>query len=163
MNTRYVRPAGLLVLVAVPAAMFALAGPAAASSRSSCYIHTKKRYPTLISPCNRARIAAGSKVTFKVRDLNPSAYKFKPTLNLSRHAPRHGRLRDDTSAFGLFAGVHSVKGHHGLFSLTPVRFTYHGYWEVTPGRYYIQIQQIEASCTTPHCLVYSPVTSITIH
>lgn len=162
MKSPYARLGRLLAIVAAVGSMLAFAGAAGARTHRNCYIHTKKRYPTLISPCNRARIDSGSKVTFKVRDLNSSAYRFTPTLDLSKHAPRHGRLRDDTSAFGLFAGLHSVRGHRGLFSVTPLRFTYPGYWDITPGKYYIQIQQIESSCTTPHCLVYSPVTSITV-
>jgi hypothetical protein len=163
MKSRYAWLGSLFAIIAALASMSAFVGAAGAKSHSKCYIATKNRYPTLISPCNKARIASGTKVTFEVRDLNSSAHKFNPTLDLSKHAPKHGRLRDDTSADGLFRGLNPVRGHRALFAVTPTQYTYLGYWEVTPGKYYIQIQQIESGCTTPHCLVYSPVTSITIH
>lgn len=139
-----------------------LAFSAAAGAKGHCYVNTKPRYPTVTAPCPRARIAPGAHVTFVVRDLNPSAGRYKPFLILTKHAPRHGIVPSDTSGNGLYDQLKPVRGHHGRFQDRPTQHSFPGYWNVTPGKYYVQIHQIESGCTTRHCTVYSPVTTIIV-
>ncbi|MDQ6745543.1 MAG: hypothetical protein M3Z27_05975 [Actinomycetota bacterium] len=61
--------------------------------------------------------------------------------------------------FKIFAK--SVRGHHGLFTLTPRVGTFPGYWLVTPGKYYLQIQQIDGR-SSRHGIYYSPVYTLAV-
>src|SRR5664279_3415740 len=148
--------AGTLAVVAI------LAFSAPAGAKGHCYVNTKPRYPTVTVPCPRAKIASGAHVTFTVRDLNPSGYHYKPFLILNKRAPKHGVVPSDTSGKGLYDELKPIKGRHGFFVDKPTQHSFPGYWNVTPGKYYLQVHQIESSCTTPHCMVYSPVTTIIV-
>ena len=137
-------------------------GFTASAGARSCYVNTSARYPTVTVPCNKASINSGAHVIFKVRDLNSSASRFHPFLVLTKKAPRHGIVPSDTGGNGLYDQLKPVKGHHGQFQDKPHLYSFPGYWNVTPGKYYIQVHQIESACTTKHCLVYSPVTTLTV-
>ncbi|HET9104410.1 MAG TPA: hypothetical protein VFN55_13730 [Solirubrobacteraceae bacterium] len=150
---------GVAIIVA---ALTSLLGFTVSAGARSCYINTKARYPTVTSPCNKATISSGAHVVFKVRDLNSSAYKYHPFLVLTPKAPKHGIVPSDVGGNGLYDELKPVKGHHGQFQDKPHLYTFPGYWNVTPGKYYIQVHQIESGCTTRHCTVYSPVTTITV-
>ena len=137
--------------------------PAAAGARSHhppCSPSKDSKSPRLTSPCNHAVIAAGTRVTFKVRDVNSKAQKDPPYLNLTKTPPRRGVLKPDSSGDGLFEQLHPVHGHPGLFTDRPTLFHFPGYWAVTAGKYYVQVSQID--CSVPGCTRYSPVETITV-
>ena len=146
----------------VAAALMSILGFTASAGARGCYIKTSARYPTVTVPCNGASINSGAQVVFTVRDLNSSAGKFHPFLILTKKAPRHGIVPSDTGGNGLYDQLKPVQGHHGQFQDKPHRYSFPGYWNVTPGKYYIQVHQIESACTTRHCIVYSPVTTLIV-
>jgi hypothetical protein len=154
---RWVTPP--LVLAAVAAAVL-VPGTAGARSRRPCSPSKGSLFPRLLAPCNHTAVPTGRVFTFKVRDMNPNAHRFAPYINLSRKPPKRGVLKDDTSGDGLFAQMKAVRGHRGLFQYRPKLFHFPGYWLVTPGRYFVQIQQID--CTVKGCHRFSPVETITV-
>ena len=161
MSCRFGSRLGRVFVVAALIALFAVTAAQARSHKhkSSCSPSSGKYDPRLLSPCNGATVPAGVVFTFKVKDVNPGS-GYRPFLNLSSHAPRHGVLKDDTSGNGLFDGMKRVHGHRGLFTLTPPLYSFTGYWLVTAGTYYVQVQQVD--CAVKGCRRYSPVEKLTV-
>lgn len=145
------------VLVAALIAMLALSGTAAAKK---CSPSAGSLSPRLTSPCAGATIRVGHNVTWKVTDTNPKAGRYHPYLNLTRAKPKNGVLRDDHNGNGIFAQMKAVKGHPGHFTYTAKKFDFPGYWLVTRGTWYVQVQQIDS--TGNHGVRLSPVEQIHI-
>jgi hypothetical protein len=156
-RTRVAVPA----LIAALATMLALTGTAAAKKR--CSLRARSALvPTLKFPCNRAKIAKGHNVTFTVVDANSKAHKYRPFIELSKKGPnKKGRLPQVPPTGGVFDQLKPVKGHSTLFSDRPDQHIFPGWWDITPGTYYIQIRQIDDRAGIGETF-YSPVSRITV-
>ena len=140
-----------------------LACSAVAGAKRRCYINTRPRYPTVTSPCPRAHVVSGAHVTFTVRDLNPSAHTYMPFLILGQAgAQARGRARSTPRATASMTSSSRSGAAMDSSRTRPREHRFAGYWNVTPGRYYLQIHQLESGCTTPQCTVYSPVSTIIV-
>jgi hypothetical protein len=126
----------------------------------ACSPSKGKAYPRVLSPCNGASVSPGKAVTFTVEDLNVNAKQFPPFLNLNTTKPRHGILADNKNGKGVFDSLKPIKGHPGRFKVTPKLFNFPGYWLLTKGTYYVQVQQVDA--TMSHLTAYGPVTTIKV-
>lgn len=144
MRATITRVAGPALVVALTA-MLVVSGTAAA--KKTCSPSAGRLAPQLTSPCAGATIRAGHNVTWKVTDLNPKAGPYRPFLNLTRSRPKHGVLPDDHNGDGIFAELKPVKGHPGRFSYKARNYTFPGYWLVTKGTWYVQVQQIDDTGT----------------
>jgi hypothetical protein len=67
-------------------------------------------------------------------------------------------LKDDNGTHGTFTETHALKGHPGIYVAQTEGFSFPGYWLVTPGTYYVQLQQIGFTGR----LIFSPVETITV-
>jgi hypothetical protein len=151
-HSRFAVPA----VVAALAAMLAISATAAAEK--TCSPSSGRLSPRLTSPCARATIKVGHNVTWTVADANPKAKADHPYLNLTKLKPKHGIVPDDRSGAGIFAELKSVKGHSGRFTYEARADDFAGYWLVTKGTWYVQVQQIDP--TVKGGLRYSPVETI---
>jgi hypothetical protein len=131
-------------LIAAATAVLALGGTATAKK---CSLSAGSLAPRLTSPCAGATIRAGHNVTWKVTDTNPKAGRFHPFLNVTRRKAKHGVLPDDDNGKGIYAQMKAVKGHPGHFSYKAKAYNFPGYWLVTKGTWYVQVQQIDSSGT----------------
>lgn len=157
------RIVSMLVVSAVTTlvgAAFALAKPH--RHHRVCAPSNGKANPRVISPCDGASVAAGRAVTFTVEDLNLNAGQDPPFLNLTATKPRHGILPDDQGSKGVFDALKPIKGHRGRFKVTPTLYTFPGYWLVTRGTYYVQVQQVDGTKIHSHLTAYGPVTTIRV-
>jgi hypothetical protein len=153
MRTTISRVVGPLLVAA--AALLALSGTAAAQK---CSPSAGTLAPRLTSPCAGGHIQAGHDITWKVTDTNPKSGRYHPFLNLTRQKPKHGVLPDDHNGNGIFAEMKAVKGHPGHFSYKAKAFDFPGYWLVTKGTWYVQVQQIDSN--GPNGERVSPVETI---
>jgi hypothetical protein len=144
-------------LVAALTATLALGGTAVAKK---CSPSAGNLSPRLTSPCAGATIQAGHNVTWKVTDNNPKAGRYHPFLNVTRQKAKHGVLPDDHNGNGIFAEMKAVKGRPGHFSYTAKKYDFPGYWLVTKGTWYVQVQQIDS--TGNHGERLSPIEKIHI-
>jgi hypothetical protein len=144
-------------LVAALTATLALGGTAVAKK---CSPSAGNLSPRLTSPCAGATIQAGHNVTWKVTDNNPKAGRYHPFLNVTRQKAKNGVLPDDHNGNGIFAEMKAVKGHPGHFSYQAKKFNFPGYWLVTTGTWYVQVQQIDS--TGNHGERVSPIEKIHI-
>ncbi len=135
---------------------------ALAKHHKVCSPSKGKAYPRVTSPCNGASVSPGKAVTFRVEDLNVNATKYPPFLNLTKTRPRHGILPDNQNGKGVFDPLKPVKGHPGRFKVTPTLFTFPGYWLVTKGTYYVQVQQVDGTKIQSNLTAYGPVTTIKV-
>jgi hypothetical protein len=145
------------VLVAALTALLAISGSAAAKK---CSPSAGSLSPRLTSPCAGGHVRAGHNITWKVTDTNPKSGQYHPFLNLTRQKPKHGVLPDDHNGNGIYAEMKAVKGHPGHFSYKAKAFDFPGYWLVTKGTWYAQVQQIDSTGTNGERL--SPVETIHI-
>jgi hypothetical protein len=143
MRTTIGRAVGL-ALAAALTAMLALSGTAIAKK---CSPSAGSLAPRLTSPCAGATIRAGHNVTWKVTDTNPKSGEFHPFLNVTRRKARHGVLPDDNTGNGIFAQMKAVKGHAGHFTYKAKAYNFPGYWLVTKGTWFVQVQQIDSTGT----------------
>jgi hypothetical protein len=163
MKNAIVRVASLGALALMLAGLLAFAGPAGAKGKThkACHASAGSQIPIITFPCNGAVIRVGSRQTFKVYDANIYAHKYKPFINLTSKAPRHGIVPTDGGADGFYDSLRQVKGHRTQWSNKPRYETYRGYWSVTPGKYYVQVQQVDPRAKH-HVTTYSPVSVITV-
>jgi hypothetical protein len=82
-----------------------------------------------------------------VTDPNPKAGEFHPFLNVTRRKDKHGVLPDDDNGKGIFTQMKAVKGHPGHYSYKAEAENFPGYWLVTKGTWYVQVQQVDSSGT----------------
>jgi hypothetical protein len=145
------------------AALVTFAGPAGARGKQhkACHASAGSQIPIITFPCTGAVIKVGSKPTFKVFDANIYAHKYKPFLNLSTQPPRHGIVPNDSGADGVYNTLAQVKGHGTQWLDKPKYGTYPGYWSITPGKYYVQIQQVDQR-SRRNVTTYSPVSVIIV-
>jgi hypothetical protein len=143
----------------VAALALLLAAPAVAH-RAQCSPSAGTLAPRLLHPCDHAVVSVGKVFTFVVRDRNPLAHKYPPFLNLTNRPPRHGVLKNANGKVGIFIELHPVRGHADLFAARPPHYTFPGYWLVTRGTYYMQVQQVD--CSVSSCHRYSPVERIQV-
>ncbi len=143
-------------LIAALGTMLALGGTAAA--KKPCSPSGASLAPRLTSPCAGANVRAGDNVTWTVTDTNPNSGRYHPFLNVTRSKPKHGRLPDDHTGNGIFAQMKRISPGH--FSYKAKRFTFPGYWLVTKGTWYVQVQQIDSTGTND--LIDGPVETIHI-
>jgi hypothetical protein len=156
-RTRVAVPA----IIAALCTMLALSGTAAAKKRCSLRAPSAL-VPTLKFPCNRATITKGHNVTFTVVDANSKAHRYRPFFELSKQGPnKKGRLPENPAVGGVFDEMKPVKGHPTLFSDRPDQHIFPGWWDITPGTYYIQIRQIDSRAGIGDTF-YSPVSRITV-
>lgn len=160
---RHPKKAGSIAvtLTVMLAALSALGGVAVAKRR--CSLRARPTLvPTLKFPCNRATVKAGHNITFTVVDRNSKAHKYHPFIELSKKGPnKHGRLPGVPPAGGFFDKLKPVKGHRTLFYDRPQQYSFPGWWNITPGTYYIQIQQVDDRAGRGDTF-YSPVSRITV-
>jgi hypothetical protein len=148
-------------LAVMVAALLACAGPAGARGKGHkpCHASAGSQVPIITFPCNGTAIRVGAKPTFKVDDANIYAHKYKQFINLTKKPPRHGILADDSGADGVYDALRQVKGHRNRWFDKPTYETYPGYWSVTPGKYYVQVQQVDPR-SNRNVTTYSPVSVI---
>jgi hypothetical protein len=157
-------PTGSLgALALMLAALLTFAGPAGARGKQGrpCHASAGSQMPIITFPCAGAVIKVGSKPTFKVFDANVYAHKYKPFLNLNRQPPRHGIVPTDSGADGFYNTAGQVKGHPTQWLDKPKYETYAGYWSITPGKYYVQVQQVDPR-SKRNVTTYSPVCVIIV-
>jgi hypothetical protein len=161
--SRFTKLGGLAVLVAVVAAMFTVA-TAGAKPHHKCTLSAGPRVPTVTFPCNRGTVHVGKDPTFKVHDGNSKAHQFHPFIEVTKKKPnKAGILPQNPGTGGVFDELHAVKGHSARFVDKPTAFNFPGFWLVTPGKYYVQVQQTDSRA--PHrrgggLAYYSPVQTI---
>jgi hypothetical protein len=151
------------ILAPALAAAALLVAPASGATASCPKPSSDRLAPELTSPCAGARLKAGHDFFWRVTDTNANARKrlYYPFLNVTRSRPRHGILPDDASGQGIYAQMRAVKGHPGRFSYEARRYSFRGYWLVTKGTWYVQVQQVDG--TAPNgTRRYSPVEKVTI-
>jgi hypothetical protein len=156
MGARHTR----LTVPALVAALTTVLAVSATAAAKKCSPSAGPLSPRLSSPCAGTSISAGHDITWQVTDTNPKAKRYHPYLNLTRSKPRHGILPADHNGDGIYASMKSVKGHPGRFTYKAAAYTYPGYWLVTKGTWYVQVQQIDS--TVRGGLRYSPVVAIHI-
>jgi hypothetical protein len=151
----------LIAVAAVLVALSALGGTALAKRR--CSLRARSALvPTLKFPCNRARVATGHNITFTVVDRNSKAHRYRPFIELSKKGPnKHGRLPNVPPTGGFYDELKPVKHHSTLFTDRPDQNSFPGWWDITPGTYYIQIQQVDDRAGIGDTF-YSPVSRITV-
>jgi hypothetical protein len=155
---------GSAALIAVAASLLmAVSGAAGAKKpHQKCSLTASKLAAHLTFPCDGATVPAGHKITFKVFDGNSKARLYRPFIELTKRAPnRKGHLPRDPLAGGFFDQMAPVKGRADQFVFTPHQYTFPGWWDVTPGKYYIQVQQVDARAGIG-ATFYSPVESIIV-
>jgi len=164
MKNRIIPTASLGALAVVAAALLSFAGPAGAKGKKhlACHATAGSQIPIITFPCNGAVLNVGSKPTFKVYDANIYAHKYKRFINLSSKAPRHGIVPSDDGADGVFGALTQVMGHRTQWFDKPTYETYPGYWSITPGKYYVQVQQVDPR-SKRNVTIYSPVSVIIVH
>jgi hypothetical protein len=117
---------------------------AVVSDKAKCSPSKGRDYPQIMSPCNGATITLGKNFTFKIRDLNPQASQYKPFIYMSLKVKySHGVLLGDGN--GIDEQLKPVPHRKGYFELNTAklpRYDFSGYWEVTPGTYTVQVDQI---------------------
>ncbi len=160
MTKPFLRLASRFALAAALMALFAFPAGAAAKSHRSCSLRAGSLTPTLSFPCNRATVHVGHNLTFKVRDRNSKAHRYPPFIELTSKRPgRHGRLPADPGAGGIYGQLRAVKGDPTLFTYRPTTYSFPGWWLITPGTYYVQIQQVDDRAGSS-LTFYSPVSTI---
>ncbi|MGI8712134.1 MAG: hypothetical protein ACR2NR_02920 [Solirubrobacteraceae bacterium] len=102
--------------------------------------------PFLPYPCDGAIIRRGARRNlFAVYDANPESALYKPYIDLSPKPPdAAGVLPVDTTGDGVFAQTTRVPARPRQFHYTDYAYTFPGFWTITPGKYYVQVQQIDA-------------------
>ncbi len=151
--SRFASAAALVALLLLPAG-------AAAKSHRRCSLRAGSLTPTLSFPCNRATVHPGQNITFRVRDKNSKAHQYRPFIELTNRRPgRHGRLPRVPGADGFFGQMRAVKGHPTVFTFRAAVYSYPGWWLITPGKYYVQIQQVDDRAGSSLSF-YSPVSTI---
>jgi hypothetical protein len=142
----------------------ALLGAQASGAHAPCAKPGPDRLaPRLTFPCAGARLKAGHDFVWRVTDNNPNARRrlYFPFLNVTRNRPTGGILPDDVSGRGIYAQMKAVKGHPGHFAYEATSYHFPGYWLVTKGTWYVQVQQVDG--TALHgSRRYSPVQKIRI-
>jgi hypothetical protein len=118
--------------------------------------------PQLTFPCASDRLRAGHNFTWHVRDTDPDAGRpFRhPWINVTRAKAKHGVLPPDSDGHGIFAPMKTVKGRSASFTYRAPGYRFDGYWLVTKGTWYVQVQQPQSAGNGR--TVYSPVEKIVI-
>lgn len=159
MSGRYARFVGVFAIVTALASLSFVAAAGARSHRR-CSLRAGPLTPTLSRPCNRAAVQVGHDVTFTVFDENSKAHLYRPFIELTKKKPdRRWRLPRIPGADGFFAQLNAVKGHSARFTFRAPSLSYPGWWLVTPGRYYVQIDQVDNRAGQA-LTFYSPVSTI---
>lgn len=151
-----------IAFAAVLTMLFAFTAAAGARSHGHrrCSLGAGPLTPTLSFPCNGRTVLAGHNISFEVRDTNSKAHRAEPFIELSNKKPnRRGRLPVNPGSGGFFAELKAVKGHSSLFAYSPPHYTFPGWWLITPGRYYVQISQVDDRAGRS-LNFYSPVSTI---
>jgi hypothetical protein len=163
MKNRIMQTCSLGALALMLAAMFTFAGPAGAKGKrhKACHASAGSQIPIITLPCTGAVIKLGSKPTFKVFDANIYAHKYKRFINLNKQPPRHGIVPNDSGADGFYTTLAQVKGHRTQWFAEVKYQTYPGYWSITPGKYYVQVQQVDPR-SKRNVTTYSPVSVIIV-
>jgi hypothetical protein len=141
----FIRAGGVAVLVAALAALLGVAATAGAKPHHRCSRSAGPRVPTVTNPCNGGTVHVGKNPTFRAHDGNSKAHRFHPFIEITKKKPnKAGVLPTNPGADGVFDEMHSVRGHSAQFTDRPHPFNFPGYWLVTPGKYYVQVQQVDA-------------------
>jgi hypothetical protein len=119
--------------------------------------------PRLGSPAAGRAFAVGAQPTFTASD-NGDAFNGSLWLTIatSRRVDRYGQLKQYRDG-GVFTGMRRKRGHR--YAYTPPRFSFPGWFLVTPGTYYWQAYHI--NCSIPNssrtsCHVYSRIRSFKV-
>ena len=163
MKNRILRVGSVSVLAMMLGALLAFAGQAGAkgNKHKACHASAGSQIPVITLPCTGAVIKVGSKPTFKVYDANIYAHKYKGFINLNKQPPRQGIVPNDSGADGFYDTLKPVKGHRTQWFDRPTYQSYAGYWSVTPGKYYVQVQQVDLR-SKRNVTTYSPVSVIIV-
>jgi hypothetical protein len=159
-----IMPTGSLgALALMLAALRTCAGSTGAKDKQhkACHASAGSQIPIITFPCTGAVIKVGSRPTFKVFDANIYAHKYKPFLNLNKQPPRHGIVPNDSGADGFYNTTAQVTGHPTQWLDKPNYETYPGYWSITRGKYYVQVQQVDPR-SKRNVTTYSPVSVIIV-
>jgi hypothetical protein len=155
------RLAGLAAAVVVGGVLMATTG-AGAKSHCTARRNADRLAPQLTFPCTAARLRAGHNFVWRVKDTDPMAAQalYRPWLNLTARRARHGILPVDDTGHGIYAPLKPVKNQPGRFSLTAAAYRFNGYWLVSRGTWYAQVQQIDG--TGSGAIHYSRVVKLVI-
>jgi hypothetical protein len=110
--------------------------------------------PRPISPKQGKVFSKGAFLTFKVKDTSAAARKYGIFMVIAnRKRTRHGQLQKSKSGKpGDFAQMKRRK--HGVYTYTPMHYTFPGWYMVTSGTYYWQAHHIDCGATsTGNCYV----------
>ena len=136
------RPLRVLVGIALAAALLLAALVPSAHAASG---------PRPLSPKQGKVISSGAFLTFKVKDTSAAAREHHVWLTVAnRKRTKHGVLQ--TSAKnkpGDFAQMKRRK--HGVYTYTPPKYNFPGWYLVTPHVYYWQAFHIDCSTTASTC------------
>ncbi|HEY3728066.1 MAG TPA: hypothetical protein VGL51_12880 [Solirubrobacteraceae bacterium] len=142
-------PGRLASLVAALTAVALLVASAGAGAKSHCAARPSSDplAPQLMFPCTATRLRAGHSFVWQVKDTDPMAAQplYRPWLDLTRKRGRHGILPRDETGYGIYAPLKPVKNRAGRFSYKAPVYHFGGYWLVSRGTWYAQVQQIDGT------------------
>ena len=110
--------------------------------------------PRPLSPKAGKVFSKGAFLTFKVKDTSAAARKYGIFMVIAnRKRTRNGQLQKSKSGKpGDFAQMKRRK--HGVYTYTPAKYTFPGWYMVTSGTYYWQAHHIDCGATsTGNCYV----------
>jgi hypothetical protein len=120
--------------------------------------------PILRSPGLGKSVHAG-KITLVVKDpgVPNNVSPVYVTISSKRKLDKYGHLIINVAKCNRcdFTSMHHWKGHPGLWIVTS-KFSFAGYWAVTPGKYYWQAQHVAPLCQAPGCEVVSAIHSFRV-
>lgn len=142
-RTRLIAPG----LLAVGASLILAASPAAAGAAA----------PKLLTPKAGAKVAIGSRPSFKVRDASAAAQKYKIfiTISTTRKTKKNGDLKQTN--VGTFTGTTRKKA---VFTYKPPQYTFPTWYLARAGTYYWQAYRID--CAVQGCHVHSKIRSFKV-
>lgn len=142
---------GTLLAAALASLMLLCAGVSSASALT---------HPKLLGPKRGTVFPVGSQPTFKIRDTSRNArtYRMYITIANAKKFKKHGSNRGDLvqTKPGDFDSL-TRKG--STFTYTAPKYTFPGFYMVTPGKYYWQVFHIDCSQKGFRCHVHSKLGS----
>src|SRR5215218_1148693 len=120
-------------------ALLVAATPALASSLNGI---------TPVSPKSGAKVKSGTAPTFKV--------KVQGAGQVWIHVCK-SKKKDNDGVICTDESIGRAKKKGGTFQYKPKKYTYPGFWMVTPGTYYWQAHRIDCSGGTDDCRLEGPI------
>lgn len=118
--------------------------------------------PKLVRPANEGTVHSGQ-IKLVVRDASALAKRYGVFVSVSRTRKinAHGILKEtkNVSKGGAFVELKPWKGHPGMWTYTPPKYNFPGFWASTAGRYYWQAEHTD--CNIKGCEAVSRIESFT--